>query len=153
MRILFKELRYIECSSVFVCLFVCLLDNVVFYIVCLFVCYLSSPFSASLTPPLSLSLPLSPYPLSLPPSLSLSPSPSLSQGVAQELKECWQEMVIAEKSVLVNILFNPEALFYRHTDNFKKIKANFLKRLVLKCNHAQLNIHSPKHSIMNRHTH
>lgn len=54
----------------------------------------------------------------------------VSQGVAQELKDCWQEMVIAEKSVLVNILFNPEALFRRHTDKFTNVKDKFLKQLV-----------------------
>ncbi len=39
-------------------------------------------------------------------------------------------MVVAEKSVLVNILYNPEALFVRHTETFKKVKQQFLKQSV-----------------------
>ena len=52
------------------------------------------------------------------------------QNVVAELNETWDCLIEAEESVLVNILYNPEALFQRGTNAFKQASKNFLSRFV-----------------------
>lgn len=52
------------------------------------------------------------------------------QNVVAELNETWSCLIEAEESVLVNVLYNPEALFQRGTNAFKKASTNFLPRYV-----------------------
>jgi hypothetical protein len=52
------------------------------------------------------------------------------QGIVIELQESWSCLVDAEKSLIVNILYNPEALFVRGTKSYKDASCNFLKKIV-----------------------
>ena len=50
------------------------------------------------------------------------------QAIVSELIDCWKDLIIAERSVLVNVLHCPEALFTRTTKAFKRTSTRFLKR-------------------------
>ena len=52
----------------------------------------------------------------------------LLQAIVSELTDCWKDLIIAERSVLVNVLHRPEALFTRATKAFKRTSTRFLKR-------------------------